>query len=120
MKILNHKIFRSIIFVLLINFENIFNDLYPSFLTVIIQFISILIFYFYFLPISIQKSEITNFVLLKYKILLVLFVVLLLNLEHIILLKTLEIKSFILSIILAVILIYVLLPNWYKNDNINK
>jgi hypothetical protein len=120
MEILNHKFFRAIVFVLLINFENIIVNQFPSLITILIQFISIIIFNYYFLPISIQKSKGKNFILIKYKFLLLIFVIFILNLEHIFILKSLEVKNLIFSIIFAIIFIYFLLPIWFKNDNIVK
>ena len=67
-----------------------------------------------------QKSKGKNFILIKYKFLLLIFVIFILNLEHIFILKSLEVKNLIFSIIFAIIFIYFLLPIWFKNDNIVK
>jgi hypothetical protein len=120
MKIFEHKIFRAIIFVLLINFENITNSLIPSTITLVIQFVFVIMFLYYFLPQS-DKSEVKyKSIFLKYKMFSVLLVLLILNIDHLINKQMPSIFSLISSITIALILVFFFLPLWKKNDELKK
>ena len=119
MKFFNHKIFRAVVFILLLNFENILSGNFPPISVILIEFVFILIFLFFFLPISYQKFKGKSNLILKVRIILVVLVTVLLNTNQLISKGTIPILHLILSCIMAIFLIYFLIPIWFKNDIID-
>ena len=105
---------------ILLNFENIFVGNFPSLIALIIQFSFILIFLYIFLPTSYEKSTFKTNIFLKYKVFTIIFVTFILNLEQLVNNGKIQIINLIFSALLSFILVYFLIPIWYKNDMIDK
>lgn len=120
MRFINSKVFRAIFFMILLNFENIIIGNFPSLFALLIQFLFIVIFLYIFLPTSYEKSTFKTNIFLRYKVISIIFLIFILNLEQLVSNGKIPVVNLIFSVLVSFFLVYYLLPRWYINDTIDK
>lgn len=104
------KIFISLLFLFLINFEDIAVGIIPPITTLLVQTIFIIIFIYYFLQKSNEKIVIKNVKIRENKILSILGIIIVLNMNNIIDWKIPSFFIFLLGIAISVIVTIYVIP----------